>query len=1022
MSGENRVLSDIVLSIVIPVYNAEETLRETLDSVLGQSLREIEVICVDDGSKDGSVGVIEEYRTKDGRVSLIRQQNLYAGAARNAGIEAAKGEYLFFLDADDYVLDYALEAVCRKARKHRLDCLKFLSLTYDEKENKYIDKKRNSGGFLLPEDFGRLLKPEVGSPLLRISVTPWSGIYRRAFVMEKNCRFNRLRCVNDRSFWSKVMTTAERIMLSQDRVTVHRENQDHSLVGNRARNFDCQIESVGLTEEQLARDGIDPDTAELIMSQEYQDLEFWYRRFAVSREQKDLMDREITARLDGKDAFHRTMLKHIMQSTAVRQAAPAPAAEAKPFHRAAENPAVTVIMPVYNAEETLNLALDSLTNQTLEEMEFLLADRGSTDGSTTIMKEYAAIDRRFTILEGKGSLGESLNRALEQARGSYIALMRPEDYAEKDLYAQMYREARKHRADILRADSRRFRISEDGVKETRAAALSADKANYNRTMNPGKERQVFFLPLKSAGSLYRRAMLQKHGVRFNEEEGTLFRDNGFWFLAHCGARRVRLTRDGAQYMERAETPESLAIPEGEEENIIGEYRYVKERLAGGSLRESVPEGVVYARMLKGMLGAMSRLDSGRRPAWLRRIRDELKDAYEKGLLDGQYLARQEKRRLDEIMKDPGAVAERIDISVILPGGKGWEDAGEALKPLLCRTAANIEVIREDAAEGAGRARNAGLAKARGTYCFFPEKGDTYETEMLEAGWNLAEAKGLDVTIFPGDTYHPDSRSFSGESCTDEKLLPETRPFAGTEVFSNCFGTFAPGTGDKLFRTAFLREKGLTFAEGAEDGDPAFAFAALVSAGKADVRGSVPLMHRRARENAREAGHNDGGYRALTELRAQLERLGLFERFERDFVNYALYYSIRKMTEAPEAEYRRIYEELKTHRLNELGITRSRPKIYFYDPAEYERMKRIREADAAEFLLYVSRTEMEKVEELSRPQPEEENPLLNSASYRIGRAVTMIPRKIRTGLWMAREKGARETWEYARGIAGGRKTE
>ena len=170
---------NIILSIVIPVYNAEKTLRETLDSVLGQSLKEIEVICVDDGSKDRSVSVVEEYIAKDRRVSLIRQQNLYAGAARNAGIEAARGEYLFFLDADDYVLDYALEAVCHKARKHRLDCLKFLSLTYDEKGNRFIDKKRNSGGFLLPEDFGRLLKAEQGSPLLRISVTPWSGIYRR---------------------------------------------------------------------------------------------------------------------------------------------------------------------------------------------------------------------------------------------------------------------------------------------------------------------------------------------------------------------------------------------------------------------------------------------------------------------------------------------------------------------------------------------------------------------------------------------------------------------------------------------------------------------------------------------------------------------------------------------------------------------------------------------------------------------------------------------------------------------------
>ncbi len=224
----------VILSVIIPVYNAENTIREALDSLLGQSLKEIEVICVDDGSKDRSVDVIREYLKKDPRVSLITQKNQFAGAARNAGIDAAKGEYLFFLDADDYVLDYALEAACAKARKHRLDCLKFLSLTRDEKTGAYVDKRRNSGSMLRPEDFDRLLKVEKDSPLLKISVTPWSGIYRRSFVLEKNCRFNRLRCVNDRSFYNKIMTNAERIMITRDRVTVHRENQDQSLVGRRS--------------------------------------------------------------------------------------------------------------------------------------------------------------------------------------------------------------------------------------------------------------------------------------------------------------------------------------------------------------------------------------------------------------------------------------------------------------------------------------------------------------------------------------------------------------------------------------------------------------------------------------------------------------------------------------------------------------------------------------------------------------------------------------------------------------------
>ena len=160
--------------------------------------------------------------------------------------------------------------------------------------------------------------------------------------------------------------------------------------------------------------------------------------------------------------------------------------------------------------------------------------------------------------------------------------------------------------------------------------------------------------------------------------------------------------------------------------------------------------------------------------------------------------------------------------------------------------------------------------------------------MLDAGWTRAETKNLDVVVFPGDVYHEDTRSFSEGRGAWAVLLPAKRPFAGTDMDFECFNAFTPGTGDKLFRTDFLREKGITFAADAEDGDPAFAFAAIVSAGKIDVLGGAPLMHHAAGGSATESrsGHHDGGYSALIAFREQLQRLGLFERFEKDFVNYA----------------------------------------------------------------------------------------------------------------------------------------
>ena len=90
------------VSIIIPVYNCEKYILECLDSVCGQTLHSIEVICVDDGSTDQSFFRIKEYSKLDKRVKVVRQQNQGAGVARNFGLQLATGEYVAFLDADDF--------------------------------------------------------------------------------------------------------------------------------------------------------------------------------------------------------------------------------------------------------------------------------------------------------------------------------------------------------------------------------------------------------------------------------------------------------------------------------------------------------------------------------------------------------------------------------------------------------------------------------------------------------------------------------------------------------------------------------------------------------------------------------------------------------------------------------------------------------------------------------------------------------------------------------------------------------
>ena len=109
------------ISVVVPVYNVEAYLERCLDSLINQTLSDIEIICVNDGSTDSSPEKLEEFAKKDSRIKIINQENGGLSAARNTGIEAATGEYIGFVDSDDYVdLDF-YEKLYNAATSHNAD-------------------------------------------------------------------------------------------------------------------------------------------------------------------------------------------------------------------------------------------------------------------------------------------------------------------------------------------------------------------------------------------------------------------------------------------------------------------------------------------------------------------------------------------------------------------------------------------------------------------------------------------------------------------------------------------------------------------------------------------------------------------------------------------------------------------------------------------------------------------------------------------------------------------------------------
>ena len=124
-----------LISVIIPVYNVENYLRECIESVLNQTFRDFEVILVDDGSTDSSGDICDEYVEKDERVTVIHQKNGGLSVARNTGLSEANGKYVYFLDSDDYISENALATLLNIAENDSSDIVFFDAVSFTDTDD-----------------------------------------------------------------------------------------------------------------------------------------------------------------------------------------------------------------------------------------------------------------------------------------------------------------------------------------------------------------------------------------------------------------------------------------------------------------------------------------------------------------------------------------------------------------------------------------------------------------------------------------------------------------------------------------------------------------------------------------------------------------------------------------------------------------------------------------------------------------------------------------------------------------------
>ena len=178
------------VSIIIPVYNAEKYLRRCLDSVCGQTLDDIEIICVDDGSTDNSLKILKEYEEKDKRITVLHQENKGQSIARNQGLRISAGEYVWFVDADDYLESNACETLFVYSKL--LD-LQMCPLIATRHYNNVVRKPSESVNYCLKELYGKVPKvydkSHLGDKAFYLCKAPWATFYSRYFLLDYYIHF-----------------------------------------------------------------------------------------------------------------------------------------------------------------------------------------------------------------------------------------------------------------------------------------------------------------------------------------------------------------------------------------------------------------------------------------------------------------------------------------------------------------------------------------------------------------------------------------------------------------------------------------------------------------------------------------------------------------------------------------------------------------------------------------------------------------------------------------------------------------
>ncbi len=269
------------VSVIIPIFNAGKYLETCMNSVLKQTLKDIEIICVNDGSTDDSLSVLKNFQKQDSRIKIIDKKNSGYGDSLNQGFSKITGEFVAIVEPDDYIDKNMFKFLYDKAKKFNLDVVKSDFIEFSGKKSKYIMTPTHHSLY------NRVLNAKTTPEIFNFKMNTWTGLYKTEFLKANNIFHNTTpgASYQDNGFWFQTLSLATSVMFVSRAFYHYRQDNPNSSINSKDKVF-CICAEYAFIEEFLKAKHLNDTFFDWFLLKKFHNYIYTYSR--ISEENKSL--------------------------------------------------------------------------------------------------------------------------------------------------------------------------------------------------------------------------------------------------------------------------------------------------------------------------------------------------------------------------------------------------------------------------------------------------------------------------------------------------------------------------------------------------------------------------------------------------------------------------------------------------------------------------------------------------------------------------------------------------------------